>query len=85
MQGLARGLSAAGRVIADEASTQATFSARVTQVLDSTSAHQYLQLREVKQQATEARCVQSAFQAVFMALHIYGSRYDVTLTEFQLV
>ena len=77
MQGLARGLSAAGRVIADEASTHATFSARLTQVLDSTSAHQYVQLREVKQQATEARCVQSTFQAVLMALHTVSTEADM--------
>ena len=52
MQALARGLSAAGRVIVDDA--LATRSARVTQVLDSATTHQSVQLREVKQQATEA-------------------------------
>ena len=57
MQALARGLSAAGRIIADDVSIQATCPARVLQVLDSATAHQCVQLREVKQQATEARCI----------------------------
>lgn len=61
MQALARGLSAAGRIIADNISTQATYSAGVVRVLDSAAAHQYVQLREVKQQATEARCLPPAF------------------------
>lgn len=55
MRALARGLPAAGRLIADAVSTQATCSPRVIQVLDNTVAHQYVQSREVKQQATEAR------------------------------
>lgn len=61
MQALARGLSAAGRLIADDVSTQATCSARVIQVLGSATTLQYVQLREVKQQATEARYLQSSF------------------------